>query len=227
MNTKKLAVLVGLVGAVSAIGVTPRQARAGECGMGADIDWYAGERAKVSTADALLDAGQARDAAWIVQSTWSRMREARPVTGSMTHIAEAVRVMALACIRTDGNIRSGMGWSSATAEERAANVRWGISRLEMLSMASPDNTSAKVDLGEGLARSQESEEHALELLEALDAAHDITTVEAFSALARLRFADGDKDGATAALAECESVTLAFDRCTLSDPTVAPAETASR
>jgi hypothetical protein len=227
MKTKKLGTAVGLALTLSVIGMTSHEARASECGMGDDIDWYAGERAKVSTADSLLESGQAREAAWMVQTTWPRMREARPVTGSLPHIAEAVRVMALACVRTEGNVRGGLGWSGATAEERAANVRWGVSRLRMLAEANPESAPAKADLGEGLALSPKTEDEARAILEGLDAAHNITSVEAFSALARLRFASGDKDGAALALAECDSLTLAFDRCTVSPPDAMPVLTASK
>jgi hypothetical protein len=212
---KKLMMMLG-IGLLAAGGMT-HDARAGECGMGDDIDWYAGERMKVSQAEELLDAGHEREAAWVVQTTWHRMREARPVTGSMAHIAEAVRVVALACVRTGGDVKAGFGWSSGTAEERAANVRWGVSRLRMLAAANPSSMVAKVDLGEALSRSPRTEKEGSDLLESLDAQHLVTTPEGLAALARVRLAHGDGEGSAVALAACEALMVAADRCATPRP----------
>jgi hypothetical protein len=136
MKTTKALMIATL--AVSAIGMTPGISRASECGMG-DVDWYSGERARVSRADSLLDDGQPREAAAVIESTWPRMREARPVAESLTHIADAVRIMALACVRSDGDVGEGNGWTSKTEADRASNVRWGISRA----IPASRSTSAK------------------------------------------------------------------------------------
>jgi hypothetical protein len=226
MRTTKKVILGALV--LSVIGVTPGMSRASECGMG-DLDWFSGERERVSRADALLDEGQAREAAAVVESTWARMREARPVASSLPHIADAVRIMALACVRTGGDVPEGNGWSTKTEADRMANVRWGVSRLRMLSSAHPGDAGAKVDLGEALSQSPDTQNEAFTLLEAVDEERLITSAEGFSALARLRMSLGDVDGAFALVAECDSMTHKFDRCTIEpaslEPT--PAVTAAR
>ncbi len=183
MTRTSILAVVGM--AVAAVGFAATDARAQSCGMG-EVDWYAQERANVATADDLLDHGRAREAAWLVQRTWPRMHEAVPVASSMPQIAEGVRVMALAAVRTDGDLRSGMGWSSWTPLERQLNVRWGVARLRMLAKADPTSDRAKSDLGEALARAPETREEARTILEAL-AQHDaVVTAEGRAALERLR-----------------------------------------
>jgi hypothetical protein len=226
MKTKTMTKWIGAGLLLSAVCMTGKAARASECGMGNDIDWYAGERVKVSDAASLLDLGEERQAAWIIQSTWPRMHEARPMTGSLRHIAEAVRVMAIACVRSGGDVRSGQGWSSNTAGERAANVRWGLSRLQMLTDATPDDALLKVDLAEALSRSPATEGRAKEMLESLTTSGIMLTPEAFAALARLRLASGDEAGAAAAVEQCATLTPVFDRCSPVTPE-SPAPTASR
>jgi hypothetical protein len=225
MKTTKALMIATL--AVSAIGMTPGISRASECGMG-DVDWYSGERARVSRADSLLDDGQPREAAAVIESTWPRMREARPVAESLTHIADAVRIMALACVRSDGDVGEGNGWTSKTEADRASNVRWGISRIRMLSAAHPGNPSLKVDLGEALSRSPATESEAKNLLEAALADHDITSAQAYSALAELRRDEGDVEGAIDVVTEC-TMTFAVPQCAerTTNRDDAPAPSASR
>jgi hypothetical protein len=202
-------------------------AAAGECGMGDDIDWYTGERALVAEADTLLDEGMPEDAGWVVQRAWHQMRDARPVVGSMPHIAEAVRVMALACVRTDGAVHSGFGWASATPADRAANVRWGVSRLRMLVRANPESSAAKVDLGEALGRSPATRAEASALLEAADVERAIRSPEGLLALARLRDAGGDPAGAVAARIECVYLDVSPLRCSDDAEPESETTTASR
>jgi hypothetical protein len=210
MNARKM--LVATVIALSAVGVTTKDSRASACGMG-DIDWYADERVEVAHAEEMLDAGEAREAAAKVQAMWPEMSDARPVSGSLPHIAEAVRIMALAAVRTDGDIKEGKGWASKTPADRAANVRWGISRLRMLVKANPDSPTAKSDLGEALARSPKTQKEASDILEELAAHHAIATVEAFAALDSIRLARGDVSGAAALVSECADFAFSFDKCT--------------
>ncbi len=132
------------------------------------------------------DRGEPQKAAWLMQRTWTRLHEAVPVASSLPHIAEGVRVMALAAVRSDGNVRSGFGWSSWTPFERSLNVRWGVQRLRMLVAADPSSALAKTDLGEALARSPSTRDEARTILEALDAAHAISTAEGYAALSSVR-----------------------------------------
>jgi hypothetical protein len=202
-------------------------ARAQSCGMGV-VDWYVTEHAAVARAEDMLQHAKPRDAAWELQRMWPRMHEAVPVASSVPVISSGVRLMALAAVRADGDIRSELGWSSATPRERAANVAWGISRLRMIVAASAWDLVAKNDLGEALARSSETQEEARTMLEALDTAQSILTPEAYAALAAVRANTGDTTGAGIAADECE--TRAFDagaQCAVARTARAPAVTAAR
>jgi hypothetical protein len=200
-RTRLLAVAgVGLLAVVTA---AARDARAQSCGSGAYVDWYANERANVARAEQMLEEGHAREAAWLVQRTWPGMHEAVPVASSMPQIAEGVRIMALAAVRGDGDIETGLGWASRTPLERSVNVRWGVARLRMLVAANADSDAAKTDLGEALARAPETREEARGILEALAQKSAVATPEAWAALGRLRLAAGDLRGAQAANGACE------------------------
>jgi len=176
-------------------------ARAQSCGMG-DIDWYGVERINVSRADELLQQGEAKKAASIVQHMWPQMHDAVPRESSLPVIADGVRLMALAAVRSGGDIRSELGWSSWTPAERAANVAWGVRRLRMLVAASPYSVLAKTDLGEALSRNASTREEGRAILEDLDASNVIVTPEGFASLASLRALTADTRGAEIANAEC-------------------------
>lgn len=193
------AVTLALLGAAVAVA---GDAQAQSCGMG-EVDWYTQERANVASADDMLERGEAQKAAWLLQRTWPRLHEAVPVADSLPQIASGVRLMALAAVRSDGDVRSGLGWSSWTPLERSLNVRWGVQRLRMLSKADPSSTLARTDLGEALSRLPATREEARTILEALDASNAVATPEGYAALASLRSAAGDAMGAQVATAECQ------------------------
>jgi hypothetical protein len=180
-NVTKLSLALPLA-VLAAVATVTGEAHAQSCGMG-DIDWYGVERVNVSRADQLLQQGEARKAASLLQHMWPRMHEAVPVESSLPVITDGVRLMALAAVRTDGDIRSELGWSSWTPAERAQNVKWGVSRLRMLAVLSPQSLVAKTDLGEALSRTAGTREEGRAILESLDASGSITSPEGYAALA--------------------------------------------
>lgn len=194
---------------VVAVTASTGDAHAQSCGMG-EVDWYATERANVARAEELLRHGEPEQAAWLLQRTWPRLREAVPVASSLPVIADGVRVMALAAVRANGRVRSELGWSSWTPGERAQNVAWGVRRLRMLAAAEPYSTEVKAGLGEALSRSPATREEARALLESLDASHGISSPEAYAALSSLRREAGDGAGADLAIAECQHQAIDVD-----------------
>ena len=202
-------------------------AHAQSCGMG-DIDWYAKEREAVSRADLLLQQGESQKAALGLQEMWPQLSDAVPVAGSIQVIADGVRLMALAAVRSDGDVKSVHGWSSWTATERARNVAWGVRRLRMLVKADPTSTLAKTDLGEALARAPETRKEASALLETLAKTHSIGSAEGYAALALLRTEEGDAAGAEEAGLQCDRMaTNVTSQCTTAGGRVTPMETAAR
>lgn len=152
--------------AATATAAVAGDARAQSCGMG-QLDWYAQERANVATAEDLLERGEPQKAAWLLQRTFPRLHEAVPVASSLPHIAEGVRLMALAAVRSDGDLRSGLGWSSWTPLERSLNVAWGVQRLRMLAKADPSSSVARMDLAEALSRSPDTRDEGRAILASL------------------------------------------------------------
>ena len=216
-----------LLAVLTAVAPLAGNAHAESCGMG-DIDWYATERANVARADEMLQEGDTQKAAWLLQRTWPRLREARPVESSLPVIAEGVRLMALAAVRSEGNVRSGHGWSSWTVQERSNNVSWGVARLRMIVAANPSSNTAKTDLGEALSRSAETQDEARTILESLEASQEITSPQGFAALAVVRSAAGEAGGAELATAECELHASNVDvQCAAAIERIQPTLTATR
>ena len=114
------------------------------------------------------------------------MSEAVPGRGSLPHIAEAVRIMAQAAVRSDGNVRTGFGFASRTPTERWVTVEWGVKRLRMLAAADPESDSAKTNLGEALARFPARQAEATTILEDLAKRNAMTSAEGYAALSFLR-----------------------------------------
>jgi hypothetical protein len=193
-----------------------------------DIDWYATERAAVSRADDLLQRGEPKQAAWVLQQTWPRLHEAVPRPGGVDVIADGVRLMALAAVRSDGDVRSELGWSSWSAAERVANVSWGIRQLRLLVVAQPLNNEMATALGEALARDEKTRPEALAILERLDATNAITSPEGYAALSLVRATSGDDSGAVVASAQC-GIRASNDviQCDTNGGRVTPAVTAAR
>jgi hypothetical protein len=212
--------------ATAATAAIAGDARAQSCGMG-EVDWYSIERQNVATADDLLQRGEPEKAAWLLQRTWPRLHEAVPVKSSLPHIAEGVRLMALASVRSEGRVRSANGWSSWSPLERSLNVTWGVQRLRMLTKADPSNTVAKTDLGEALSRAPATRDEARVILEALDASHAVATPEGYAALAMLRSSASDASGAMAASAACQHAAQHPDVQCAAAVTSAPTLTAAR
>jgi hypothetical protein len=201
-NPTKLSLALPLaVLAAAAVATVTGDARAQSCGMG-DIDWYGVEHINVSRADELLRQGEPQKAASLLQHMWPELHDAVPVASSIPVIADGVRLMALAAVRSDGNIKSELGWSSWTPRERSANVAWGVRRLRMLAAANPYSLEAKTDLGEALARSPSTREEGRDLLEDLDSTRSIATAEGYAALAFVRSQADDTRGAELAGADC-------------------------
>lgn len=226
MSSSKLPAAITLALLTTAAAVAG-DARAQSCGMG-EVDWYANERANVARADEMLQRGEPRRAAWLLQRTWPRLHEAVPVASSLPHIAEGVRLMALAAVRSNGDVQSSLGWSSWTPLERSLNVAWGVQRLRMLVAADPSSGVAKTDLGEALSRSPRTRDEARRILEALDASNAIASPEGYAALASLRIAGNDAAGAGLAAVECQRhASNVAVQCAAAVASVTPALTATR
>jgi hypothetical protein len=130
-----------------------------------------------------------------------------PVLQATQHgpAGRALRVVALAVVRTDGAVNPGNLRSSA-ATDRATNLAWAAQTLRDLNVRHPNNPSYRTDLGEALSRVPAERGEAARILGDLAAKDLITSAEGYAALARLRAASGDKVARDAAVARCEAMT---------------------
>jgi hypothetical protein len=226
MITTKLPTALS-VAFVASIACVSADAHAQACGMG-DIDFYGTERTAVSRADDLLQQGEPEKAARVLQQMWPELHDAVPVASSVPVIAEGVRMMALALVRSDGKVPPEQGWSSWTPAERASNVAWGVKRLRMLVAAEPSNDFARANLGEALSRSPTTRDEARALLESLDRMDRMYAPEGYASLALLRSFAGDVNGANLATIECQRrASNAVVQCASAPSLIELAQTAAR
>jgi hypothetical protein len=212
---------VAVMGVLAATVGVARDAHAWGCGAG-EIDIYTPERVLVANADWLLRQGKVQEAAWLIQKTWPYMSQAVPGRGSLPHIADAVRIMAQAAVRSDGNVRTGFGFASRTPTERWVTVEWGVKRLRMLAAADPESDAAKTNLGEALARFPARQDEGKAILEDLAKRNAMTSAEGYAALAFLRAEGGDAGSAKVAAETCTRWASNADvQCHLSPSTVRP------
>jgi hypothetical protein len=159
-------------------------------------------------AESLVSMGFFDEAARVVaQTTGARFRSVKP--GALDE--PLYEVLAEVIVRSGGRAELGEGWPSATDYERNHHVAWAVDTLEAIAAAdpSPAGTSPRTltALGVGLSKSYGREAEARMLLEALAADDLVTNAWGWAALARLRDAAGERDGAEEARRRCTLMTV--------------------
>jgi hypothetical protein len=128
-------------------------------------------------------------------------------------INRAMRVLAVATARSNGTLNVGKeipqemhaAWLGNEEEGRVANLEWAVGTLKNASQAKADDVVIESQLGEAMAKLENHQGEARELLEKLASKDLLTTPEAYKALAELRAGAGDSDGRVAALERCKSM----------------------
>jgi hypothetical protein len=166
---------------------------------------YVGDRhaPRIAAAEKALREGQHALAVAGVLEMFPDIRERTP--NGASRLNRALRVMALAAVRSGGAITAGAAWRGGTAEERSANLAWATATLRALSDLRKDDPAAQTDLAEALAKDKPRRAEARSILEALAHKDLITSPQAYRALAELRGAAGDLAGRDAALKRCEAM----------------------
>jgi hypothetical protein len=165
---------------------------------------------RIARAEKALNDGQFTLAAVGVLQVFPHIKSA-----SVTHsplAGRALRLMALATVRTEGALTAGKHWRGTTDEDRSANMRWAIETLRALSKLHAKKPSLETDLAEALSKVEEHKDEALKILARLSEKDLITSAHGYAALARLREASGDKAGSEAAVKRCESMAKKPDIC---------------
>jgi CBS domain-containing protein len=166
----------------------------------------------VADAEQALSEGKTASAAARVVAAFPALRRVAP--GSLTLADRALRVLALATVRTGGRLQLG-GTKVRTDADRTANLEWAAEVLGGLSARRANNPSYQTDHGEALARLPARRAEAERLLGDLADRDLVTSAEGYAALARLR-ADGDEATREALRRRCEVMTRTPALCTTLD-----------
>jgi hypothetical protein len=175
----------------------------------------------VASAEEALSAGKLAKAATTTIQVFPALKSIK--AGTLPLADRALRILALAAVRTDGAIDAG-GFSGSTPADRAANVRWAIGTLRDLNAQRANNPSYQTDLGEALAHVPAHHDEALALLGGLADKDLLTTAEGYAALARLRAEKGDAPAREAAVKRCETMAKDPKVCDVPGAAVASGQT---
>jgi hypothetical protein len=170
----------------------------------------------VAKAEQALSDGKYTAAAIRAVQAFPALKMVKP--GQLPLADRALRIMALASVRTDGAITP-TGAPTKVEADRSADLEWSIGVLRGLNDKRLNNPSYQTDLGEALAKVPAYHAEALKILGELSDKDLLTTAEGYAALARLRAEGGDAAARDAAVARCEAMTKTPRVCT------APAVTA--
>jgi len=183
-----------------AIAAAPGQATACGTAVYREIDSNA---ALVAQAETALSQGKHAQAAIKAVKAFPALKIVKP--GTLPLADRALRILALASVRSDGGISVGT-MKAGTAADRAANLDWSIATLRSLSAKRANNPGYQTDLGEALARVPAHHDEARKILGELAAKDLLTSAEGYAALAHLRAEKGDAPAREAAVKRCEAMT---------------------
>lgn len=137
----------------------------------------------------------------------------------------ALRVLALAAVRADGNLSLG----GAQSWSRSANLQWALQSLREIDQKRPNDPALRADLGEALARFPHTQDEAFKVLDGLAKKDLMGSPHAYAALGRLRADRGDTEGAALAVKRCEGMAQTPSVCApppASQGVVPPSKTAA-
>ena len=211
---KKLTAACVFLAALAPIGLTAGDASA--CGMSVRLEPIP-ERPtpvqEIANAEKAMDSGNLLAAASTVLRTVPGIRGA--TAGSDPLQTRGLRVLALAIVRSDGKAGQASGWTPN------ANLEWAIQTMREIDQKRPNDPAVQADLGEALSKLPRTQPEAFKLLSLLAQKDLMGSPFAYSALAHLRQAKGDTNGAVAAVKKCEEMTKNTSICKVAPAKAAP------
>ena len=219
MKIVKAAVLALALVPAALITTTAHDANA--CGMSVRLDPTPQKPSpvqEIARAEKSLEAGQNLAAAKAVLGTFPRIRVA--TAGGNPLETRALRVFALAVVRSDGDITEKKAGVASQAEwTKTANLEWAAQSLREIDQKRPNDPTVQADLGEALSKLPRSQGEALVVLQRLADKDLMGSPHAYAALAKLRSARGDSAGAEAATKRCEEMSRSPSVCKPANPAV--------
>lgn len=159
---------------------------------------------QIASAESELDEGRAGEAASRVRAGFPKIRTLGANAPPLA--LRAQRIYALALVRADGRLDSGLGWA------RSGNLEWAIETLRELDEKRPNDPRAQADLAEARTRVARTRAEGVKVLESLDQRDLLGSAFGYLALARARSAMGDDGGSQAALRRCAMMSADKHRC---------------
>jgi hypothetical protein len=201
----------------AAISAAPSPARACGTEVFSHVDESA---ARISRAEKALSTGKATQAAVGVVQTFPAIMKTK--VGASPLSDRALRIMALAAVRSEGALSVGKAMQGTTAEDKEKNLLFAIDTLRALDKRRVNNPSFQTDLAEALAKVPRFKAEALQILEKLAKSDLVASAEGYRTLAELRANTGDATGRDGAVKRCEGMTKTPALCVVKD-----GDTASR
>lgn len=159
---------------------------------------------EIARAEKALESGQNLAAAKAVLGTFPRVRVA--TAGGNPLETRALRVFALAVVRSDGDItEKKAGIPSQTEWTKTANLEWAVQSLREIDQKRPNDPTVQADLGEALSKLPHAKDEAMKLLAHLAQKDLMGSPHAYAALAKMKSEKGDLAGAEAAIKKCEEM----------------------
>lgn len=170
--------------------------------------------ARISRAESALGTGKQTQAAVGVVQTFPAIMKTKVGQSPLTD--RALRIMALAAVRTDGALSVGKAVQGNTAEEKEQNLLFAIETLRALEKKRANNPSFQTDLAEALSKVPRFKAEALQILEKLAKSDLLPTAQGYATLAQLRSNLGDDAGRDGALKRCTGMTKTPAICVVKD-----------
>ncbi len=161
-------------------------------------------------AEGLLFSAREAAAAQAVAQTHPGVAQYRGSRGSIE--SRAARVVALALVRTGGNIPGLAGFPASTPARRDAAVAWAVARLRELRDLRPTAAVAQTDYAEALARQPSTRAAGLAMLDDLASRGVVASAHAWALVARAREADRRWSERDTALLRCRAMARAASIC---------------
>jgi hypothetical protein len=118
----------------------------------------------------------------------------------------AVRLYALAVVRSEGKIDAAAGWAPW------GNYEWALATLQELEASTPNNPARQAELAEAQIALARTRAEGVRMIENLDGRDLLGSPYAYLALARARQAEGDDGGTIAAVRRCAMMSSDRRRC---------------
>lgn len=223
MKMNRVLVLAAAALTATVVGTISNDAAA--CGMSVRLDPTPQRPTpvqEIARGEKALESGQNLQAAQAVLGSFPRIRNAE--AGANPLETRALRVFALAIVRSDGSIDEKKARVGSQVGEwtPSSNLQWAVQSLREIDAKRPNDPSLQADLGEALSKTPTGQKEAQKILQGLAQKDLMGSPHAYAALAKLRSQSGDQEGAQAAIKRCEEMSKTPGICKPSTPAAKPA-----